>query len=438
MIVPGQPFEQAVDADAPGTHAPPAPSHQEVSHDRGSHMNKLRGCAIITLAAASLIAGSLSADDTPPRDLHQVGDHWTAWQPPSDFPEGATVYTIVRGDTLWDLASRFYGDPYLWPQLWEQNRYVLDAHWIYPGDPLLVNVEVTSADEYSESAQKGEGEGPAGPGEGKEDNPYRGVITADQAAGAPVPLGAEADIYCSGFIGELKLDFPFQLVGSEYGALTPSLAGPSDQHWKSIYQYHRDTVRYDLATGDVVYLGSGTSSGLQPGQILSIVSARDRVFDPRDRSTVVGRYYAYLGRVRVLSVQNDTAMGEILESCGPVRVGDYLRPFEAQPVPLGRRTRMRPINLPPSEQELDSAGTILRSSDRVVSMGQGTLVFINRGENDDVLPGDLFTIYRINKPGLPPVVLGELAVLSTEDHTALGRILESRYVVYAGDRVERK
>ena len=71
-------------------------------------------------------------------------------------------------------------------------------------------------------------------------------------------------------------------------------------------------------------------------------------------------------------------------------------------------------------------------------MGQGTLVFIDQGEDDDVLPGDLFTIYRENKPGLPPVVLGELAVLSTEDHTALARILESRYVVYAGDRVERK
>ncbi|MGD2071609.1 MAG: LysM peptidoglycan-binding domain-containing protein [Gemmatimonadota bacterium] len=401
-------------------------------------MNKLRGCAIITLAAASLLAGRVAADETPPRDLHLVGDHWTAWQPPTDFPDGATVYTIVRGDTLWDLASRFYGDPYLWPQLWEQNRYILDAHWIYPGDPLLVDVEVTSADEYAESARAGEG--PGGPGEGApgEDDPFRGVITADQAAGAPVPLGAEADIYCSGFIGDLEQDFPYQMVGSEYGALTPSLSGPRDQHRNSIYEYRRDTVRYDLSTGDVVYLGSGTASGLQAGQILSVVSARDRVFHPRDRSTVVGRYYAYLGRVRVLSVQQDTSMAEILNSCGPIRVGDYLRPFEQQPVPLGRRTRMRPINLPASAQDLEGAPIILRSNDRVISMGQGTLVYIDRGEDDDVLPGDLFTIYRLNKPGLPPVVLGELAILSSEDHTALARILESRYVVYAGDRVERK
>lgn len=406
-------------------------------------MNKLRGCAIITLAVASLIAGSAAADETPPRDLHMVGDHWTAWQPPAEFPQGATVYTIVRGDTLWDLANRFYGDPYLWPQLWEQNRYILDAHWIYPGDPLLVDVEVTSADDYAESARKeDEASGPAGKAE-EEDDPFRGVITADEAAGAPVPLGAEADIYCSGFIGGLDEEFPYQVSGSEHGALTPKLrttptGGTKSRAWKWLRDDRRETVRYDLATGDVVYLGSGAASGLQPGQVLSVVEAEDRVLHPLDHSKVVGRYYAYLGRVRVLSVQQDTAIAEILNACGPVRVGDYLRPFEPEPVPLGRRTRMRPINLPVSEQELDGAPTILRASDRVVSMGQGTLVYIDRGEDDDVLPGDVFTIYRENKPGLPPVVLGELAVLSTEDHTALARILESRYVVYAGDRVEPK
>ena len=403
-------------------------------------MNKLRGCAIIALAAVSLTAGRAVADDTPPRDLHLVGDHWTAWQPPTDFPEGATVYTIVRGDTLWDLAQRYYGDPYLWPQLWEQNRYILDAHWIYPGDPLLVDVEVTSADAYAESAQKGGVGAPGSPaGEAPEgDDPFRGVITADEAAGAPVPLGAEADIYCSGFIGPMKKDFPYKVVGSEHGALVPNLASTLDTPGSRVFAYQRDTVRYDLATGDVVYLGTGSAGSLEVGQVLSVVSARDPVRHPRDRATVVGRYYAYLGRVRVLSVQEDTAIAEILESCGPIRVGDYLRPFEPQPVPLGRRTRMRPINMPASADELTDAPTILRSSDRVVSMGQGTLVFLDRGEDEDVLPGDLFTIYRQNKPGLPPVVLGELAVLTSEDHTALARILESRYVVYAGDRVERK
>jgi hypothetical protein len=71
-------------------------------------------------------------------------------------------------------------------------------------------------------------------------------------------------------------------------------------------------------------------------------------------------------------------------------------------------------------------------------MGQGNLAYIDRGAADDVVPGDVFTIYRSNSPGLPPVVLGEIAILSVEDRTALGRIVESRYVVYIGDRLDLK
>ncbi len=401
-------------------------------------MTKLK-CVIVLTALASTAA--LAAADRPPQDLHQVGDHWTAWEPPAtaSFPQGATVYTIVRGDTLWDLAARFYGDSYLWPQLWEQNRYILDAHWIYPGDPLLVDVEVTTADELEKTAGK---EGAPEPG-GKaappatEEDPFRGVLTADQSAGAPVPLGAESDIYCSGFIGAPALDFPYSLIGSEHGALTPSLEGVAGKEDTGYYG-DIETVRYDLATGDVVYLEVGEGAGLAPGDVLSAVEPEELVHHPHHRDRILGRYYQYVARVKVLTVQDDTAIGEIEDACSPVHVGDRLRKFEAQPVPLGRRTRMRPVNLPASEASLADAPAIVRTQDNVVSLGQGNVVFIDCGAADDVLPGDLFTIYRKNKAGLPPVVLGELAVLAVEDHTAVARILESRYTVYVGDLLEAK
>ena len=37
-----------------------------------------------------------------------------------------------------------------------------------------------------------------------------------------------------------------------------------------------------------------------------------------------------------------------------------------------------------------------------------------------------------------PVVLGELAVLSSRSGSAIAKILESRYPIYVGDRLERK
>lgn len=405
-------------------------------------MTELRGfLATLTTFTVLLAApGVLGAAEQPPQDLHLVGDHWTAWNPPESFPEGATVYTIVPGDTLWDLAARFYGDPYLWPQLWEQNRYVLDAHWIYPGDPLLIDVEVTAADEYAEEVARAEEAPGAGPEAAEPDDPFRGVITADRAAGPPVPLGSESDVYCSGYIGAPDESFPYALIGSEHGALRPKLGARAGDHWSgTTFDSPRgDSVRYDLGPGDVVYLDGGAVAGLDPGQVLEVVVPGQVVRHPVDRGAVVGRYYDTRGRVRVLSVQEETAIGEILESCDAINVGARVRPFAPQPVPLGRRTRMRPLNMPASEEELADAPVIVWSEDRVVSMGQGHLVYVDRGSEQDVLPGDVFTIYRRNQPGLPPVVLGELAVLSVEEHTALGRIQESRYSVYLGDLLDRK
>ena len=160
----------------------------------------------LALSVLLFTAAGLVADETPPKPLHMVGDHWTAWDPPTSFPEGTEVYIVQRGDTLWDLASQFYGDPYLWPQLWERNSYILDAHWIYPGDPLIVGVEVTPVDEVLSPDDDGTGD-MAAEDEG---------LGLDSTATPPVQLGSESDIYCSGFIGPVGLEFPFEIIGSEY------------------------------------------------------------------------------------------------------------------------------------------------------------------------------------------------------------------------------
>ena len=42
------------------------------------------------------------------------------------------THTVQKGDTLWSICEKYYGDADLWPKLWQMNPFVTNPHLLDP------------------------------------------------------------------------------------------------------------------------------------------------------------------------------------------------------------------------------------------------------------------------------------------------------------------
>ncbi|KQA25322.1 LysM peptidoglycan-binding domain-containing protein [Vibrio cholerae] len=71
----------------------------------------------------TLLSGQVTADEQTPLALK---------------PNAPTTYTVVKGDTLWDISALYLDSPWQWPRLWQVNPEIENPHLIYPGDKLTL------------------------------------------------------------------------------------------------------------------------------------------------------------------------------------------------------------------------------------------------------------------------------------------------------------
>lgn len=70
---------------------------------------------------------------------------------PSGIWAQKLTHTVKKGDTLWDICEKYYGDPNLWPKLWQMNGFITNPHLLEPGDVItLFEREAEAVEEVKE------------------------------------------------------------------------------------------------------------------------------------------------------------------------------------------------------------------------------------------------------------------------------------------------
>ncbi|HZN03204.1 MAG TPA: hypothetical protein VFD06_06410 [Candidatus Polarisedimenticolia bacterium] len=397
----------------------------------------------------------------PPKNLRKVGDHWTPWAPPDpeSFPPGATVHVIVPGETLWDLSDLTYNNPYLWPQLWNENRYILDSHWIYPGDPLLlpprpmvVSGPGAVPTEIVPQDQEGAPHTDLGPMQDGSEGP-EGPLQAETPAqpGPSTPAHGQGDGFSSG-----------RLV--DWDDLRCSGYITEDSKRGELFIAENEEPGYQTVTlGSLVYLNKGKKDErLQPGAKFTIVEHEGKVLHPiTDRTQ--GIYTKRLGELRVLKVLDDTALATVTFACDEMRVGDELETIDLKEVPQGPVPPFDRLRL---ERNGKPTGYVIHTKDLAVRVATGDIVSIDLGSEDGISPGVYLTAFAaVGKDRLghmpeyhfkyqneiftsadlhwdeghdefPSLPIAQIIVMTTEPHTATAKVIYSLREMSVGTMVE--
>ncbi|MFC1578078.1 LysM peptidoglycan-binding domain-containing protein [Thermodesulfobacteriota bacterium] len=298
-------------------------------------------------------------------------------------------YTVQKGDTLWDLSQKFSDTPWQWPELWKENNQIANPHRIYPGERIRL---------YRRRGTQDLGEG-------------------DQGGKRPVE---------DGLVMTKMIDFQYASI-ERVGFIRKE---PVTSHGTL---FKVEGQKEMISTGDLVYIRPGDDFTLMPGKKYTLYRTLKPIIDRKTKAYIGVQHYL-AGVVEITIKRPEFVLGRIVAAYRPIKVGDLLIPFQR---------RLPRLEMQDSPQGLQ--GQIIESEEHQAMFGENAIVFIDKGEQEGVRPGQLYWIfkqeqYRINPDDkydvtLTPVLLGELLVLHTEKTTATVLVTDSRSAIHAGAKI---
>jgi hypothetical protein len=313
-------------------------------------------------------------------------------------------YLVAPGDTLWEIAQAFLGNPYYWPRLWSINDYITNPHWIYPGNRIVFRmgslIEPPSVELETD----------------------RDGFNVDGLDFAEVEVECGPDIRFDHTIQADKYIAPAFLRSKRnleiFGAITKAKS-PGEM----------------LSEDDLVYVKVEDPDAYECGDIVSVFRpVQKRVRHPKVRRQKYGNMYRILGELKVVHKYGEYLSATVRESYQEMVRGDLIGP--AMPIVVELEVG-RPTG------DLEGQVVARMSQDRVLST-TGETVFIDRGRADGVRVGNSF--YVISRqddvvdpnrpdPSMPPSVIGRLVVVRVDDFSATAVVTDASRTIPIGAEI---
>jgi len=282
--------------------------------------------------------------------------------PSLTFAQNPT-HIVQKGDTLWSICEEYYGDPNLWPKLWEMNPFITNPHLLKAGDVITLLEKEPVKEEVKEVKK---------PDAAVEKPP----VKVDEIKKAePVLMGVDIS-------GLIEVD----AIGY--------LSVDKIQAWGSIFS--SDNKKILLGTGETVYVIFDESKDIKIGDQFFIGNS-----SPLLKHPVTGKDLGYTFNVNgILTIEErlgraqkgdksyekkNVFKAEINESYKPVQSEDILIPYK----PVSSCVLPIPVN-----KEMDANIVATKNQEGLIQ--PNSIVYIDLGSNDGLKRGNVLDVVKKN------------------------------------------
>lgn len=297
-----------------------------------------------------------------------------------------STYTVVKGDTLWDISAKFLKEPWRWPEIWNMNRsQISDPHWIYPGDVISLTYDADG-------------------------NP-RLSINAGASTGGTVKLSPQIRTQP---LSQSIPSIPARVIGP---FLSQPLVIEEDQLAGAPRIVATEDERVIVGAGNRAY-----AAGLRADQGIKwqIYRPGKALKDPVSEE-ILGYEATYLGEARVSrfgETRDEGSTIEVSKSAFEIARGDRLTPTSEVPVP----------SYSPRAPDKQMKGSIVALPGDVSEGAQYSVVVVGLGKRDGIEVGHVLATMRRGR------------MVSTDDRTVSNTSNDSGVVQFfnrIGDDVRK-